>query len=268
MFIVNGQTNHQSLWVARFVLRRKSGETTSFPSFDHGWGGDSGGRVRRIWAPFAGQMECQSSASTQMRCPPRGEPRCFPVMRLCCSWPTLGALGIFCPFTPPHPLAPRHIPLWLLMIPPPHFPLAPQVYYLYLLPDPLFSSFLHVFQLEFKFCQALFASYSLYSKIFSNTEDWRRRWDLVDCIFLHFETNNNLAYNVSISYCRPPACEETIATHYTQIKIKPNWVRLITDKWGSKPLHLCNQKPAFVRKTSQCTLFKHLYFIWLHRFHQ
>lgn len=36
-------------------------------------------------------------------------------MQLCCSRLTLGALGIFCPFTPPHPLAPFRIP-WLLTI--------------------------------------------------------------------------------------------------------------------------------------------------------
>lgn len=67
-----------------------------------------------VWAPFTGQMECQSSTSTQMPFPERG-PRCFLVMQLCCSRLTLGALGIFCPFTPPHPLAPFQIP-WLLMI--------------------------------------------------------------------------------------------------------------------------------------------------------
>ena len=67
-----------------------------------------------IWAPFTGQMECQSSSGTQMPSP-RWGPRCFLVMQLCCSSPTLGALGIFCPFTPPHPLAPFQIP-WLLAI--------------------------------------------------------------------------------------------------------------------------------------------------------
>lgn len=46
-----------------------------------------------------GQMECQSSVGTQMPSPQRG-PRCFLVMQLCCSGPTLGALGIFCPFYP------------------------------------------------------------------------------------------------------------------------------------------------------------------------
>lgn len=65
-------------------------------------------------------MECQSGARTQMLSPRRG-PGCFLVMQLCCSSLTLGALGIFCPFTPPHPLAPSQIP-WLLMI-----SLAPQV---------------------------------------------------------------------------------------------------------------------------------------------
>lgn len=66
-------------------------------------------------------MECQSSSATQMPAP-RWGPRCFLVMQLCCSSPTLGALGIFCPFTPPHPLAPFQIP-WLLTI-----SSAPQVY--------------------------------------------------------------------------------------------------------------------------------------------
>lgn len=59
-------------------------------------------------------MECQSRAGTQMLSPLWG-PRCFLVMQLCCSSLTLGALGIFCPFTPPHPLAPFQIP-WLLTI--------------------------------------------------------------------------------------------------------------------------------------------------------
>lgn len=77
---------------------RQRGEITSFPSFDHRWGRDSQ-TVFSIWAPFMGQMECQSSVGTQMPSPQRG-PRCFLVMQLCCSSPTLGALGIFCPFYP------------------------------------------------------------------------------------------------------------------------------------------------------------------------
>lgn len=77
---------------------RQRGEITSFPSFDHRWGRDSQ-TVFSVWAPFMGQMECQSSVGTQMPSPQRG-PRCFLVMQLCCSSPTLGALGIFCPFYP------------------------------------------------------------------------------------------------------------------------------------------------------------------------
>ena len=41
--------------------------------------------------------------------------RCFLVMQLCCSSLTLGALGIFCPFTSPYPLTPFQTP-WLLTI--------------------------------------------------------------------------------------------------------------------------------------------------------
>lgn len=82
-------------------------------------------------------MECQSRAGTQMLSPLWGL-RCFLVMQLCCSSLTLGALGIFCPFTPPHPLAPLQIP-WLLTI-----SLALQVclLWLFLFSTSIFSSWI------------------------------------------------------------------------------------------------------------------------------
>lgn len=85
------------------------GEITSFPSFRP--------RMRRRQFRPCSAYEHLSwdkwnvSQAPVHRCFfPRGEPRCFPVMQLRCSRPTLGALGIFCPFTPLHPLAPFQIP--------------------------------------------------------------------------------------------------------------------------------------------------------------
>lgn len=70
----------------------------------------------------------------------------------------------------------------------------------------------HFFQLALTFFQALFVSYSLYVKIFSNTEDWRHRWDLGHYIFLNFERKNDFIDIDSISFCMPPSCEGTKPT--------------------------------------------------------
>lgn len=232
------------------------GETTSFPSSDHGWGGDGGGRVRRIWAPFTGQMECQSSASTQMRCPPRGEPRCFPVMRLCCSWPTLGALGIFCPFTPPHPLVPLQIPLWLLMIFSPTFLLLPKftISIFFLIHLPPISSFTPVG------IKILSGTFRLALTAFLNILQHRRQMRFGGLqffllfFFLSFLKKRKRTYPTMSVF--PSACHLHVrkqkATRYIQIQIKHNWVRLVTDKWGREPLilapkslHLSGIHPIF-----------------------
>lgn len=157
--------------MARVLCFAIVGETTSFPSFDQGWGGDSRGRVRRIWAPFTGQMECQSSASTQMRSPREASQDAF---RWCGSV-VPGLLWVhweyfvLLPTHPLHPLAPLQIPPLTIHDFFSVFPLAPQVYYLYLLSDPLFFFFFAIpsfLPVGFKFLSR--ASHLLLSTIFQN----------------------------------------------------------------------------------------------------